>query len=141
MTESSFTSDLLQLLKRCLGPKYTVLKHSDRFTATIPDFSVSDRIGHSVWYEVKILKNKKHSLRNPKHYVNKKDQLFTTEKLGGFYIVVDPFREEILLIRADHLSLLVFHGEDKANHRSMLGKIFRGTDFAEGLLRHIKDRI
>lgn len=133
MTESSFTSDLLQWLKNSLGPKYTVIKHSDRFTATIPDFSVSDRLGHTLWYEVKVLKSAKKSLLNPRHYVNKKDQLYTTQKLGGFYIVVDPFVEQILLVRADHIGLLELSNS--------VGHIYKGTAFADALLKHIKDRI
>jgi hypothetical protein len=55
MLESKFTSRLLTTLRAKI-PEAVVLKHSDRFTGGIPDFSITID-GATTWFEVKIAPN------------------------------------------------------------------------------------
>ena len=99
ITESKWTSDLLAMLREGLGPMYSVLKHSDRFTENIPDFSVSND-GRTIWVEVKVLRKPDHSLANPHHYVDQPAQLHLCSKLRGWYLVHDPWVGVTLLTPA-----------------------------------------
>ncbi len=99
-TEPKWTADLLEKLRKKLGPAYTILKHSDRFTDNIPDFSASRMFGKTLWVEVKLLRKESCSLWRPKDWVDKPAQLHLTNKLGGLYLVHDPFREQTALFEA-----------------------------------------
>ena len=53
-TESTVTRSLLTYIRKNL-PQAVVIKHSDQFTAGIPDFSISLN-GITSWYEIKIVR-------------------------------------------------------------------------------------
>ena len=102
MTESEFTKLFITGLIEELSPNFTVLKHSDRFTSGIPDISVSDGTGTTLWIEVKNLEEGAR-FHQPRKYVDKKLQLHTCKNLGGFYLVNDPHHGGVLMISADEL--------------------------------------
>ena len=54
-TESYYTQALRGKLKAEI-PEAVIIKHSDRFSAGVPDTSVTYH-GHTWWFEVKIVKN------------------------------------------------------------------------------------
>lgn len=105
-TEPKWTAALLARLREQLGPKYTVLKHSDRFTSNVPDFSVS-RKNRTLWIEVKVLREKhdEDEITNPHLWVDKHAQLHLTQKLEGWYIVHDPFNQTTMLLDARDIDL------------------------------------
>jgi hypothetical protein len=76
MTESKWTSQFVKSLRQ--HPGFVVLKHSDRFTAGVPDISVTYR-DRTLWLEVK--KNKQS--RRPKV------QQRILQMLNGYYIFAD----------------------------------------------------
>lgn len=100
MTEGQYTQQLLKDLKELYGPAWTILKHSDRFTSDIPDLSISNNTGRTAWFEVKHFRERTQDLERPHTYVDKPGQLYRCCKLGGYFIVRDPFKNGTLLISA-----------------------------------------
>lgn len=138
VTEGKWTGDLLEKLREELGPRYNVLKHSDRFTANIPDFSVSNGSGRTVWIEVKVLQKADKSLGRVKDYLDKPAQLHLAQKLGGFYLVHDPFVNVTLLIEAWEVAVLWHQLVDK---RRSTSSFLSGDKFLPHLLKTIKERL
>lgn len=64
MTESAFTRKLLRALRSHTVLKDAVIfKHADRFSAGIPDFSVTVN-GRTTWWEVKVNPNQPTKLQS-----------------------------------------------------------------------------
>lgn len=105
MNESKFTQGLHAKLKEDLGPKCMVLKHSDRFTKGVPDSSVSGEGNRTFWFEIKVLRKKSQRCNKPKTWIDNKLQLYILQKLGGYYLVFDPKRHEILFEDAKQVRL------------------------------------
>lgn len=101
-TETDYTTEYAAFLRERL-PGLEIIKHADQFTGGIPDLSASDRSYHTFWLEVKRIKSLRHTIWNPKHWVDNAVQLDTAVRLGAWYLVIDPIHEENLLIKADDL--------------------------------------
>ncbi len=55
MTETQYTGKLLRNIKE-VRPGVCILKHSDRFTTGVPDFSITYQ-GQTLWFEAKLATN------------------------------------------------------------------------------------
>ena len=81
MTEAQLTRVFIIKLKATLGPSYTIFKHNDRITKGIPDLSISDGKGRTLWIEFK--KNREAS--RPEH------QRLILRRLGGVYVFLEEW--------------------------------------------------
>ena len=88
MTEAQMTQQFIVRLKASLGPSFTIIKHNDRISKGVPDVSVSNGKGRTLWIEFK--KNKKSP--RPAH------QRLMLERLGGVYVLL----EDQLLVSGDN---------------------------------------
>lgn len=85
-----------------------VLKHCDRFTTGIPDLSVSNRTGRTVWVESKRLPmyrgdkrtKKRYDVFDPRTWVDNQAQLDTAVRLGAWFMVMDAWTSTFLFVRA-----------------------------------------
>ena len=59
MNENTIKDELVKRLRRA-APRFVVFRHEDRFTAGIPDISMTGR-GATSWWEVKYLNPRLHS--------------------------------------------------------------------------------
>jgi hypothetical protein len=91
VTESQFTGRLLIALRQAL-PGGEVIKHSDRYSTGIPDFSVSYG-GRTEWFEVKLANN-----RRPYEPI----QLARLQRLHGWYVIYNTSSRSADVIFAKH---------------------------------------
>lgn len=97
-TESDLTQKLLQAI-RLKQPTWTIIKHCDRFTTGIPDFSVSLGL-HTIWVEVKLLRKRGQDLWLPKTWVDNYPQLELLTRLQGLYLVRDSIIDQTMIVSA-----------------------------------------
>ena len=103
------------ILERLLG--VVVLKHCDRFTTGIPDLSISNRHGRTVWIETKRIPPRDKRARRikevhrPRTWVDNEMQLNTAVRLGGWYMVIDAWSETFLFVKAEHV-YRAYHADD-----------------------------
>lgn len=100
--EADFTRELLDLIRERF-PRLAVLKHADRFTKGIPDASISNRNHQTIWLEIKRFTNPKQMTSKPRSWVDNLVQLDLAVRLGAYYLVIDPFRDEYLYLRAERV--------------------------------------
>lgn len=97
-TESELTAELIKDIKR-REKQWLCLKHSDRFTAGIPDVSISHPQNLTVWVEVKEFTNLDQVLSMPSTWVDNLLQVEMLIRLNGVFYVYDPFDDRAALVR------------------------------------------
>lgn len=123
-SENKYNSELGQWL-RDKFPSWEILKHCDRFTGGVPDFSVSFGI-LTAWLEVKILRRPKDDLLNPNHWCDNKVQLETLIRQRGSYYVYDPFKDRSIIVDAGLVKRCLLHGTKVAEEYIVKGKNWEG---------------
>lgn len=97
MKESELTQDLMKDL-HSHHQEWQLIKHCDRFTAGIPDLSISDQLYHTAWVEVKEFAKTRQVLSLPSTWADSLLQVETLVRVAGIYYVYDPFSNHAALV-------------------------------------------
>lgn len=98
MTESQNTQELLKQIKAYVPPGILVLKHCDRFTAGVPDLSISSG-RTTLWVECKMLRG--NADLEPRLFVDSQVQLEYACRVRGWYYVYQSKLHKFALWEAE----------------------------------------